>query len=654
MGAHVPTLVRAPAAAITSKILNLFILVIVVVLSCINMSAFGGMDADALLNFKASLTIAKSLSNWDPSVNPCSGNNGNWVGVICFQDNIWGLRLENMGLMGRIDVDPLVTLPYLRTLSVMNNTFSGPFPDLNKLSKLKSVFLSYNHFTGEIPSDAFSGMNSLKKVLLSNNEFSGKIPSSLTGLPKLMVLDLEGNKFKGQIPHFQQTSLNKLNLAYNELEGPIPASLSKMDPSSFEGNTYLCGPPLASCSTPRVRKKAPVLKIVLIVLVIVLILALIAAAVLIFHLRSKQSSASRQQQPRTTYDQVIYGNRGEHDQYRHHKVPEHRGKHGKRGEHGKLAFVRDDRDKFDLQDLLRASAEILGSATFGSSYKAVMMDGQAIVVKRYKQMNNVEREDFHEHMRRLGCLNHPNLLPLVAYYYRKEEKLLLSDFVENGCLASQLHGNHNLDQPGLDWPTRLRIVKGVVKGLAYLCKALPSLVAPHGHLKSSNVLLDESFEPLLTDYALIPVINLDHAQMLMMAYKSPEYAEQGRITKKTDIWSLGILILEILTGKFPENYMTQRHNSDADIASWVNEMIKEKRISEVFDVDMGGVGSSKGELLKLLKIGLSCCEADVERRLDLKDVVEQIEELKEGEIDEPGEYSSSVTCKGDGYSSRAV
>lgn len=107
---------------------------------------------------------------------------------------------------------------------------------------------------------------------------------------------------------------------------------------------------------------------------------------------------------------------------------------------GKLSFVRDDRERFDLQDLLRASAEVLGSGNFGSSYKAVLLDGQAVVVKRFKLMNNVGREEFHEHMRRLGRLRHPNLLPLVAYYYRKEEKLLVFDFVHNGSLASHLHG----------------------------------------------------------------------------------------------------------------------------------------------------------------------------------------------------------------------
>jgi hypothetical protein len=117
---------------------------------------------------------------------------------------------------------------------------------------------------------------------------------------------------------------------------------------------------------------------------------------------------------------------------------------GKTVDNGQLHFVRYDRGRFDLQDLLKASAEVLGSGTLGSSYKTVLSDGPSMVVKRFRHMSNVGNEEFHEHMRKLGTLSHPNLLPLVAYYYRKEEKLLVSDLIENGSLASRLHGKDSL------------------------------------------------------------------------------------------------------------------------------------------------------------------------------------------------------------------
>lgn len=114
--------------------------------------------------------------------------------------------------------------------------------------------------------------------------------------------------------------------------------------------------------------------------------------------------------------------------------------HKNTAENGKLHFVRGGRERFELEDLLKASAEVLGSGSFGSSYKATLLSGQPYVVRRFKQMTNVGKEEFYEHMRQLGRLTHPNLLPLVGFYYRKEEKLLINDFVPNGSLASHLHG----------------------------------------------------------------------------------------------------------------------------------------------------------------------------------------------------------------------
>lgn len=192
--------------------------------------------------------------------------------------------------------------------------------------------------------------------------------------------------------------------------------------------------------------------------------------------------------------------------------------------------------------------------------------------------------------------------------------------------------------------------------MAYLYKELPKLPLPHGHLKSSNVLLDKNYEPLLADYALAPLINKDHAQQFMVAYKSPESTQNERLTRKTDIWSLGILILELLTGKFPANYLKRGRGPSADLATWVNSVVREEWTGEVFDKDMnsGRSGSGEGQMLRLLKIGMCCCEWDVERRWDLREAVDRIEELKEKDGDGDDDYSYSYASEGDMYSSRAM
>lgn len=418
------------------------------------------------------------------------------------------------------------------------------------------------------------------------------------------------------------------------------------------GNKKLCGPPLKNvCPTdapapaPASGKSAPTDgnsgksssagRIIVIVLMCLLALAAVIVLYVMYHLRNKhptgrlESSMSNAGQSTTVMEMappaaVAAARVKKSDQQQ---------------QQGKLSFIKEDRQRFELQDLLRASAEVLGSGSFGSSYKALLMDGQAVVVKRFKQMSSVGREEFHEHMRRLGRLNHPNLLPLVAYYYRKEEKLLVFDYAYHGSLVGHLHRKHSKDNPGLNWPMRLNIIKGVTKGMSYLYNELPNLVVPHGHLKSSNVLLDKSFQPVLMDYTLLPVVNMSQAHQLLSAYRAPEYAQNGRNSRKSDVWCLGVLILEVLTGQYPANYIL---NTKGDFANWINTITAALPVLEVrsvmssgvqvFDEDMGSTDNARGQMVKLLKIGLNCCETDLEKRLDINEVVEQIMSVKDRDI----------------------
>ncbi|KAG7594731.1 Protein kinase domain [Arabidopsis thaliana x Arabidopsis arenosa] len=632
----------------------IFLIIFISVLCPVAMSqvVVPDSDADCLLKFKDTLANGSEFTSWDPSTSPCQGNTANWFGVLC-SNYVWGLQLEGMGLAGKLNLDPLVPMKNLRTISFMNNNFNGPMPQVKRFTSLKSLYLSNNRFSGEIPADAFRGMPLLKKILLANNAFRGTIPSSLASLPMLLELRLNGNQFQGQIPSFQQKDLKLASFENNDLDGPIPESLRNMDPGSFAGNKDLCDAPLSPCSpsspggpvvpvspvdpkstSPPTGKKTGSFYTLAIILIVIGIILVIIALVFCFvqtrrrNLLSAYPSAGKERIESYNYHQSANKN---------NKPAESVVNHTRRGSTpdpgGRLLFVRDDIQRFGLQDLLRASAEVLGSGTFGASYKAAISSGQTLVVKRYKHMNNVGRDEFHEHMRRLGRLNHPNILPLVAYYYRREEKLLVTQFMPNSSLASHLHANNSA---GLDWITRLKIIKGVAKGLSYLFDELPTLTIPHGHIKSSNIVLDESFEPLLTDYALRPVMSSEHAHNFMTAYKSPEYRpSKGQIiTKKTDVWCFGVLILEVLTGRFPENYLTQGYDSNMSLVTWVNDMVKEKKTGDVFDKEMKGKKNCKAEMINLLKIGLRCCEEEEERRMDMREVVEMIEMLREGESED--------------------
>lgn len=139
-----------------------------------------------------------------------------------------------------------------------------------------------------------------------------------------------------------------------------------------------------------------------------------------------------------------------------------------------------------------------------------------------------------------------------------------------------------------------------------------------------------------------------HASRIMVAYTSPEYKQHGRLSKKSDVWSFGVLILEILTGKYPGNYSRQARGG-SDLASWVNSVVREEWTGEVFDGEMKRSRNGEGEMLNLLQIGLGCCEADVNRRWELRDALEKIEELKERD---GAEDYSSFGSEGEVYSSR--
>ncbi|KAG2579959.1 hypothetical protein PVAP13_6NG309048 [Panicum virgatum] len=399
---------------------------------------------------------------------------------MCNKNGVHGLQLEGMSLAGKLDLGALKGLSGLRTLSFMDNEFTGPMPDVKELSGLRAIFLSGNEFSGTIPADAFAGMGWLKKIVLSSNNFSGPIPASLGDLPKLLDLQLNDNKFQGKIPDLKQKELKEVNLANNELEGEIPASLKNIKADMFAGNKKLCGAPLgAKCeATPPPAVKAPVpssdkdaaastgasaddakqaaqkpVEGVTSYGVLAAVLGTLAiAGVAFFALHKRrdrtknfgpaastkpsgprvelqpaakaEASAARGAAPAAAAaaSAAAAGGGGEERSSRAG------GSTARKVEQGRLTFVRDDRGRFfELQDLLKATAEVLGTANLGVCYRATLTSGHSVVVKRFKEMNRVGREDFEEHMRRLGRLSHPNLLPLVAYYYRKEEKLLIHE-----------------------------------------------------------------------------------------------------------------------------------------------------------------------------------------------------------------------------------
>ena len=165
------------------------------------------------------------------------------------------------------------------------------------------------------------------------------------------------------------------------------------------------------------------------------------------------------------------------------------------------------------------------------------------------------------------------------------------------------------------------------------------LTTPHGHLKSSNVLLGDGTEPVLAEYGLSPVLNQSHAREALAAYISPEFLRHGRTTRKSDVWSLGVLILEVLSGKDPDRNARRRRrtedsggsssqngNGAAELVAWAKSLADDERGNEIFDQGMDR--SPSAEKTKLLQIALACCRPDVGDRLDVAEAMKGIEELR--------------------------
>ncbi|KAM7254391.1 hypothetical protein ACFE04_003771 [Oxalis oulophora] len=594
------------------------------------------------------------MSSWLPNSAPCNGRKP-WNGIVCYAGTVSGLRLGGMGLSGTIDIDALLELRGLRTIGMTNNNFSGTLPLFNRIVALRAIYLSGNQFYGEIPSDYFSKMVSLKKIWFSNNQLQGGIPSSVFQLPNLLELHLDNNHFSGVIPSFDQSTLRSLNLSHNQLVGQIPATLSKFNQTSFAGNAGLCGdklakpcPPQSAEDSPETVKKDSIKTIAAVIALALMLLSVAIILIIRFGSKNNKGDNFNHLEQESSHNQAALSvqvsipppSKKETESLSRKTSSKKGPRQGKGGGGGimELVMLNDTKGIFGLPDLMKAAAEVLGNGSLGASYKAVMTNGLAVVVKRMKEMNALGKDEFDAEMKRIGSLKHTNIITPLAYHYRKDEKLMVYEHMAKGSLLYVLHGDRGSSHAELDWPSRLKIVQGIAKGLGYIHTELSTIDAPHGNLKSSNILLNPENEPLLADFGFSPMINPgDNAaeKAPIFAYKSPEAAQIGKITPKCDVYCLGLVIIEILTGKFPSQY----GKGGTDVIEWVQTSITEGKVIELLEPEIVTQKNSLGEMEKLLHIGAACSETNPDLRPELREAISRIMKV---EIEGPHQKSMEV------------
>ncbi|KAJ9175349.1 hypothetical protein P3X46_013914 [Hevea brasiliensis] len=629
-------------------------------------------DAQVLLTLKSSIDPLNSLP-WPQGSDACK-----WQGIKeCMNGRVTKLVLEYMNLSGTLDGKTLNQLDQLRVLSFKGNSISGQIPNLSGLVNLKSLFLNSNNLSGDFP-DSITNLHRLKVIVLAGNQISGPIPASLLKLTRLYVLYLQDNSLVGAIPPLNQTSLRVLNVSNNQLSGQIPvtSALIRFNASSFSGNIDLCGEqiqnpcknyesgPSASPVSPTVPSSKPsserskLIKITAGVggFLVLCLICLLLVCLVCQNRRRKEGSVVGEGRSKTKGvvgggdNSGVSGGNGGGGSGMGGNNGGTQGGFSWEGEGlGTLIFLGagDQQMSYSLEDLLKASAETLGRGTIGSTYKAVMESGFIVTVKRLKDSRYPRVEEFRRHMDLLGRLRHPNLVPLRAYFQAKEERLLVYDYFPNGSLFSLLHGTRTSGggKP-LHWTSCLKIAEDLATGLLYIHQ---NLGLTHGNLKSSNVLLGPEFESCLTDYGLTVFRDpdmLEEPSATSLFYRAPENREmQKPSTQQADVYSFGVLLLELLTGKTPFQDVVQEHGSD--IPRWVRSVREEE--TESGDEPASGNEAGEEKLRTLVNVAMACVSYAPENRPSMRDVLKMIRDSRaEAHVSSnssdhsPGRWSDTV------------
>jgi hypothetical protein len=412
-------------------------------------------DAQALQGLRSAVGPSV-LTSWNSTTPTCQ-----WQGVTCENGRVVELHLPAAGLMGNLPSGALGNLSALRTLSLRYNALTGPLPDdLSRLVELRAIYLQHNSFSGDLPASLFA-LKNLVRLDLAGNKFTGEIPPDFNKLVRLGTLNLENNDLRGEIPKLDLPALSKFNVSYNQLNGSIPARLRKMSRDSFLG-TSLCGGPLGLCpgetaltpagspeSQPDAGGKKKLSGGAIAGIAIGCVFGLLLLLALIFFLCRKKSSALRSgaavekgRDVGMTPTDAAEPNGQNGSAVGHGSSAAAAAKSGGSTGSKKLIFFGPmaAAPPFGLEDLLRASAEVLGKGAFGTAYKAVMESGAAVTVKRLKDVDLPEPE-FRERIAAVGAVQHELVVPLRAYYFSKDEKLIVYDYMSMGSLSALLHGN---------------------------------------------------------------------------------------------------------------------------------------------------------------------------------------------------------------------
>ncbi|XP_076955026.1 receptor protein kinase-like protein ZAR1 [Bidens hawaiensis] len=633
-------------------------------------------DGLSLLALKAAVNSdpSNSMSTWkDSDPTPC-----HWPGITCNSDHrVTGIILPRRNLSGYLPSE-LGALLSLQHFSLNNNNFSKPIPEhLFNATNLISLDLSHNSLAGALP-EKISNLNLLTFLDLSSNLLSGFLPESLSNLTRLAgTVNLSYNEFSGEIPasYGLFPVPVSLDLRYNNLTGKIPlvGSLLNQGPTAFTGNPFLCGFPLQTqCSDPEARnprvlanpdtprdrdsgslpgvsgKASSGSVAVPIITSVSVIIGIVVFSMWVYmkkwrHVENKlrKNEIEKEGIPVIMKDEE--------------------------GQDGKFV-VMDEGFGLELEDLLRASAYVVGKSKSGIVYKVVAGRGSGpavgavVAVRRLSEGDGAWRlKEFEAEVETIGRVQHPNVVRLRAYYYANDEKLLVSDFIGNGSLYSALHdvGGPANPLPPLSWASRLKIAQGTARGLAHIHECSPRKQV-HGNIKSSKILLDDDLQPFVSGFGLNRLMSVTGPKSTSrklsssssqntltgpktlsssssMYYVAPEARMSAhKLSPKCDVYSFGIVLLEMLTGRAPDEMLTGRapddggpDNDGKGLEGFVRKAFREETpLTEIIDPVLLQEVHAKKQVVGAFHIALNCTEIDPEVRPKMRLVSDSLDRIK--------------------------
>ncbi|CAL1374372.1 unnamed protein product [Linum trigynum] len=292
---------------------------------------------------------------------------------------------------------------------------------------------------------------------------------------------------------------------------------------------------------------------------------------------------------------------------------------------------------------------LLGEGGFGRVYKGRLDSTNQVVAIKQLDRNGLQgNREFLVEVLMLSLLHHPNLVNLIGYCADGDQRLLVYEYMPLGSLEDHLH-DLPPDKRPLDWNTRMKIAAGAAKGLEYLHdKANPPVI--YRDLKCSNILLDESFHPKLSDFGLAklgPVGDKTHVSTRVMGtygYCAPEYAMTGQLTLKSDVYSFGVVLLEIITGR--KAIDNSRAAGEHNLVAWARPLFKDRRkFAQMADPSLQGHYPVRG-LYQALAVAAMCVQEQPNMRPLIADVVTALTYLASQKYDPESQPARAVTGGG--------